>query len=154
MENRTIKFRAWDKVHCRFLEDWCYKSGEGMYYEFHGTGGMAVPDNVDEIIFEQYTGLKDKKGAEIYEGDVMCSRHCEYRDGVRTENVLNDKPEGEVKFGEIEIGTGSAGHGMGSGSRFVSGFYTDNWNKSNPSQYEVIGNIHQNPELVQKQVEL
>ena len=55
MNNREIKFRVWDKLLNKFIPWNCF-----------------IPfDNDREYIIQQYTGLKDKDGQEIYEGDII-----------------------------------------------------------------------------------
>ena len=61
---REIKFRAWDRVLKRMLIPKFIGNGNN----FCSDDLMAVTGVIDLM---QYTGLKDKNGVEIYEGDII-----------------------------------------------------------------------------------
>jgi len=69
---REIKFRAWDKegdygMIKVFSIDWKH-SGE---LNFFSGGKRIYRDGMENYILMQYTGLKDAKNREIYEGDIV-----------------------------------------------------------------------------------
>ena len=112
MNQREIKFRAWD--------------GKKMLYS-DNIGGFAIDDLRNGFWQDvmQFTGLKDKNGKEIYEGDIL---------------EALDKHKGFVKYEKDSfIVDGKATHIFYTSFRILS---------LHISQQEIIGNIYQNPELL------
>lgn len=122
MEKREIKFRVWDTKRKKMYYD--------VICEFYPNGGLKVIQfNLEkkiqrEIVKKevmQYTGLKDKNGKDIYKGDIITwggSNHI-----IKFENgcfTHNSKDYGQNPM-----------------------YKNGNW-----AFGEVIGNIYENPELL------
>jgi uncharacterized phage protein (TIGR01671 family) len=126
---RTIKFRAWDKEELSFIyAEPVYGFFPSLHMELE-TKGME--DRYGNI--EQFTGLFDKNGKEIFEGDIIYyiglkGYQAEYH--VKCSVVWDEKQARWSIYGKIPS------HGT---SRALK-----DWN----SKSEVIGNIYENPELL------
>jgi uncharacterized phage protein (TIGR01671 family) len=143
---REIKFRAWDAEKQQMLR--------GSQFDVEAQNGKVfkiTPDlqcEYKEWLLMQFTGLLDKNGKEIYEGDIVRILYTDWlskpdTDSRTIEQYLKDiakvreiiwyegrwltaiKKDGEYYYGSI----GVAPHGY----------------------IEVIGNIHENPELLPHQ---
>jgi hypothetical protein len=115
---RTIKFRAWDGARMKEVINIGWIDGVTDYISTPKTSAPA-----DNFVLMQYTGLHDKNGKEIFEGDI-----------------LHRKDQYAVVSWNKHV-SGFCGGDSPTPVRFYI---------INPAPYVVIGNIYENPELVEK----
>ena len=133
---RELKFR----IGCKLGNGFRYLDKDELFnlYRLNPYDGLIIAKNNgrnvvvprEAYVIEQYTGLKDKNGKEIYEGDIV----LDYYDGEDTFIVEWDKDAASFILTD-----------------------TDNIICVNLDDYfpdkelEVIGNIHENPELMDEE---
>jgi uncharacterized phage protein (TIGR01671 family) len=130
---REIKFRAWDTAKNYFDFDPLICGGKACYIDSFD----ALEDYKEgRIILQQYTGLKDKNGKEIYEGDICLNKNIIYE--VRW-------VESSAKIGVKIVKTDYI---LSRGCTFPIQQYVNDGTLE--CAFEVIGNIYENPELLKE----
>lgn len=140
---REIKFRGKD---CS--GQWVYGD---LIHKRHDKESVLIQDckglgsDVDTITIGQYTGLKDKNGKEIYEGDILRGNEYPFNcDGV-------DNYFAEIVWADNVCGFYRVTHKKPNST--IRGISHGNWDQLDEEDiksFEVIGNIHDNPELIKE----
>jgi uncharacterized phage protein (TIGR01671 family) len=147
---REIKFRAWEKS----LKEMIPVDDIAFHMKENIINSKGAWRTFSEIALMQYTGIKDKNGVEIYEGDVVQLPYITPLgtiggDGGEDERGkvvfaqgqfmlhMNFQPEPRSMLGMIERKEGA----------YVSN-YGNTTVYSDKTIFEVIGNIYENPELL------
>ena len=129
---RKVKFRAWNKKNKRWIPSYnLIINDQGKLcccYSDKNFGEWAIDYEIN-----QYTGLKDKNGVEIFEGDIV--KHFDL-----------DTP---MFVHEVEYRNGGFGYIVDKGKPYQEFISYANHKYLKPSiDCEVIGNLYENPELL------
>lgn len=126
---RELKFRAWDKKRKRMFAVTTLNASGAVSVFIDDAGLYLLP--AEQIELMQYTGLKDKNGKEIYVGDII------HRGALPKVNVFRNSV---IRFDEESVGFIATSTRNGARTLF---------NGHTCDEIEVIGNIHENPELLE-----
>lgn len=124
--SRIYKFRAWDGK--RFINP--------KEFHIYGDGVISAISLIDSTTLKimQFTGLLDKNGKKIYEGDLVKYGHCikDWHD-----KALSGNHQVIFEGGRFVV---HGGYPKGIRSNEDFNYYPQNW--------EVIGNIYENGDLI------
>lgn len=127
---RPIKFRAWDKENERWVDH------NQHLDESHVTASVRPPSILsfsrDDWDYQQFTGLLDKNGKEIYEGDVV--------------EIIDTNGLSESKKVKVVWNDEMTGYGFDEAELFDGEYWMPFCQE--PYACEVLGNIYENPELL------
>ena len=158
--NRELKFRVWDKENKKLTTppvDVLYLclslSGRLIQIQHAGSTIGAINDIGDTHELMQYTGLKDKNGKEIYDGDIIkvhFGEWVEYEPEMHGGEIYDKK----IVKREARDYIGEVRWRVVGGTGFIVKELENRWfrfNKKKTSEgTEVIGNIYENPELYEE----
>ena len=131
----TLKYRAWDSAKKEMFKDTFAITESGQVVVVEQKFVTSSPDYVfvDHLVIMQSTGLKDKNGKEIFEGDIIST----YTDNlvIKRDNLLGFYVEVDEKRNYF--------------AETVDIEYLDLFAKDFGVAVEVLGNIYENQELLE-----
>ena len=131
------KFRAYFNKYKRMIYSIGVVNENTILVDFNGDGNLETIFLTNDISLMQYSGLKDKNGSEIYEGDVCRWTDPELFDGEIISDVFIARYSDEfLKW----IGENNNS-------------YDDLYDFIDDRQLELIGNIYENSELLEEEKE-
>lgn len=148
---RTIKFRAWDKILKRISEVSCINYFDDIVI-LDETNMGHVTQKMSDVELMQFTGLLDKNGKEIYEGDIVRILYTDWASQSDYSIPLEEYKKSISKIGKIEwnedaywcLNFGKSGYGDDD----IGGLH-----EGPHGEKEIIGNIYENPELLSNPVQ-
>lgn len=142
---RDFKFRVWLIPPQKMISDedretngWFPSGGHHPDY-YEDKFGISQRITNENIVWMQYTGVKDKNGKEIYEGDIVITTQIDFDKAGYVQEVTGDEPKVKDivtmnRFPVFWLEHEKFGH--------------EGELLQDPSECEVIGNIHEKWELL------
>ena len=145
---KDIKFRAWDG-HNNIMKYYTLEELTDQDKFSYDTEYEAIQSGYKNWKWTQCTGLKGKNGEDIYKGDIV-SMHQFLFEGVEVEKMISGVI-GWMEYGltlkqiRNEYVQEYCGYDAGEGEIYLNSFYG-----LHEDTFEIIGNIYENPELINK----
>ena len=143
---REIKFRAWNPENKSMVEFDNEKAANDIYIAKHLLTLMANKHELGENLLMQFTGLQDKSGVDIYEGDIVkaVSNKHYWLSVISADNGKN----GNINLYAMEF----CNNVTSCEFEEVYTYERQDSTRRNDinTRMEIIGNIHSNPELLEK----
>lgn len=127
------KFRAWDSVKKEMFKDTFAITESGQVVVVEQESVASPPDYVfvEHLVIMQSTGLKDKNGKEVFEGDILA---IETDEGILNVNIFWDSEHALFMFESKKYNE----------KDLLAELVEDN-----TYPFEIAGNIWENPELLE-----
>lgn len=152
------KMRAWDGRKMVTVQSLCFNQGGALWYgqgnqfgwawvneKFDGwTNDNPKPSKADVCPVMRWTELKDKNGTEIWEGDIVRILYWSHthHGNIGTENIgyIEYNKAYAIYYCVARCSDGSKG--------YIELYNRPGSARTTEARFEIIGNIHQNPELL------
>lgn len=112
----------------------------GLKYNKLAPYGLFLPLEDDDLIFMQYTGLKDKNGTKIFEGDILQEY---WWDKLKDDLII-------CSFAKVSFSFNCIRHIKFETCPHLNYFRKERFNTKRLKNCVVVGNIYDNPELLER----